>query len=407
MGYSVMMLSGELYHHGILGQKWGVRNGPPYPLDAGDHSSREKKAGWEKSLNGQHGIRARITKKVADKAVRDSVYTNNDKFELTDKQKRMIKIGVGIAVAGLAAYGVYKVSKLPSRPRLDVNLRPNRFDPKLDFQYIPNNKEAASEFVVDMTVDRALQNPLSKLLVPKSLLKETVKEQFHQLESSYKWHAKKHIFDPSEIEKWGDNAMNKIKDPYHGFDNLRNIINPELVDALDDLDYSLDDSQIVKQTKLMSAFMKVPSGKTTNCMYCTTAFDLNKRGFKVMANERINGGLLTELFDMYDLKDDALMSFKGKALNVESITEKLSKYDNGRYSRGNMMVTWKGGGGHSVAWEFVDNELTVMDFQSGVKYEGSDLQKFLNSVTDCSTVRLDNAELKWSDQLLRALDFVN
>ena len=24
----------ELYHHGIKGQKWGKRNGPPYPLDA-------------------------------------------------------------------------------------------------------------------------------------------------------------------------------------------------------------------------------------------------------------------------------------------------------------------------------------------------------------------------------------
>lgn len=43
--------STELCHHGILGQRWGKKNGPPYPLDAGDHSSSEKKAGWRKSLN--------------------------------------------------------------------------------------------------------------------------------------------------------------------------------------------------------------------------------------------------------------------------------------------------------------------------------------------------------------------
>ena len=28
----------ELYHHGIEGQKWGVKNGPPYPLDRGSGS---------------------------------------------------------------------------------------------------------------------------------------------------------------------------------------------------------------------------------------------------------------------------------------------------------------------------------------------------------------------------------
>lgn len=40
----------ELYHHGIRGQRWGRRNGPPYPIDAADHSAAEKKAGWRKSL---------------------------------------------------------------------------------------------------------------------------------------------------------------------------------------------------------------------------------------------------------------------------------------------------------------------------------------------------------------------
>jgi hypothetical protein len=33
-----------LMHHGILGQKWGTRNGPPYPLKGGSYSKTEQKA---------------------------------------------------------------------------------------------------------------------------------------------------------------------------------------------------------------------------------------------------------------------------------------------------------------------------------------------------------------------------
>lgn len=46
--------SNYLMHHGILGQKWGKKNGPPYPLGASDHSASEKKAGWRESLHKKH-----------------------------------------------------------------------------------------------------------------------------------------------------------------------------------------------------------------------------------------------------------------------------------------------------------------------------------------------------------------
>lgn len=64
-----------LAHHGIKGQKWGKRNGPPYPLDEEDHSPSEQ-----------------VQKKG-----------------LPDGAKRAIKVGTWIAVAALATYGAYKL----------------------------------------------------------------------------------------------------------------------------------------------------------------------------------------------------------------------------------------------------------------------------------------------------------
>ena len=55
-----------LEHHGILGQKWGRKMGPPYPLDASDHSAAEKKAGWRQSLDDTASKIRSATKKLKE-----------------------------------------------------------------------------------------------------------------------------------------------------------------------------------------------------------------------------------------------------------------------------------------------------------------------------------------------------
>lgn len=57
------VMDGDIEHHGRMGQKWGIRNGPPYPLDPEQFSARERmldkegkniaatgpQKGWQKS----------------------------------------------------------------------------------------------------------------------------------------------------------------------------------------------------------------------------------------------------------------------------------------------------------------------------------------------------------------------
>ena len=72
-----------LVHHGIKGQKWGVQNGPPYPLKEGSHSAAEKKAaesdtkGW-RAPTGNEGFRGSMdAKSKINPNYPEPGYTNN------------------------------------------------------------------------------------------------------------------------------------------------------------------------------------------------------------------------------------------------------------------------------------------------------------------------------------------
>lgn len=79
-----------LAHHGIRGMKWGVRNGPPYPLGESDKSAAEKRAAQGAGRKPN---------------------SSKEKFWTDEKKARARKIAIGVAVVaavGVVSYEAYK-----------------------------------------------------------------------------------------------------------------------------------------------------------------------------------------------------------------------------------------------------------------------------------------------------------
>lgn len=106
-----------LEHHGIMGQKWGIRNGPPYPLDAGDHSASEKKAGWKQSLTKffKRDDPATSVLGLTDendpgcKRIKESSYANLEKWG-NDKNHNVLYM-TGISGSGKSTAALYLAKK--------------------------------------------------------------------------------------------------------------------------------------------------------------------------------------------------------------------------------------------------------------------------------------------------------
>jgi hypothetical protein len=92
-----------LMHHGILKQKWGQRNGPPYPLNRSDYSAAEKKAMRTQKKLEKKTAKAEKTQQKADRLKEASQKTREElekeisDIELMNKYNRVLNESVRLS----------------------------------------------------------------------------------------------------------------------------------------------------------------------------------------------------------------------------------------------------------------------------------------------------------------------
>ena len=131
-----------------------------------------------------------------------------------------------------------------------------------------------------------------------------------------------------------------------------------------------------------------------NCMLCTSAYDLRRRGYDVKAKKASSGYFTEELLAWYPkakINKVTGINEKGKPSTKDMTTKLKSELvKQGDGARGNLMIKWAGTrGGHSVAYEVTNGSLRIIDAQINKIYDNPD--RFLRRCTnEVEYARLDN-----------------
>lgn len=163
----------ELYHHGILGQKWGKRNGPPYPLDSEDHSMNERRAGWRKSLDKEKKYDSR-------------------------KMKKALMIAAGIGATAIVAYAGYKIYQ--NSPQFQGYIKLG----KKNMDFIKNSG----------TFDYLdVESSAIEIIKPESFKLNTsdvANNMINKFDDPY-FSGAKEIFDPEQLRKLNDDELRSLQ----------------------------------------------------------------------------------------------------------------------------------------------------------------------------------------------------
>lgn len=128
---------------------------------------------------------------------------------------------------------------------------------------------------------------------------------------------------------------------------------------------------------------------TNNCAECTTTYELRRRGYDVEVNPiRAKNTRLFKDLDCW--KNAKIVKIKNTSISkFDTVIEKNSSALN----RGNLMVTWKSGGGHSMAYEIdTKGKLHIYDTQTGTERSTDYIKSHCSNVYFCRTDNLEPTE---------------
>lgn len=303
-----------LAHHGIAGQKWGVRQGPPYPLAPSKHSAAENKAGWRRSIN--------------TKPLMGAASSNADDHKLT----------------------------------------------KAEIDYMRKNSEnysdksEARKFIANMALDAVMLNPIGLVQDAKRLAE--------------------YSSSASKTAKFEKERVNSPVDPKTGFrKKTRQMTSKEDLARVNPSVHNFD------------------ANSKSNCMLCTTAYDMRKRGYDVTA-KTAGAGFSTDTIKTWypKAKINVVSGDRGTGPSSKGIMgdKRAAKQatdqfmadvvKQGEGARGNICITWAGTfGGHSMAYEVSGGQVRILDGQINKIYNNP--HQILDKTTGVlEYARLDNVD---------------
>ena len=98
MQYVIRPTNSDLQHHGVLGQKWGRKNGPPYPLNSSistgsklKNVKNSKGASAKGRLKKKSKAQVEAAKKDINKMSNQELRESNERLRLEQEHERLTK----------------------------------------------------------------------------------------------------------------------------------------------------------------------------------------------------------------------------------------------------------------------------------------------------------------------------